>query len=148
MRRRLIAFAFVLVFVPGFAACGEDEAETFAKDYRPLNRQVLTLASDVGKTVNAASGKSDEAIEKEFGALAQRTGELQQQVDELEPPEDLQRPTDELVESMGDAQDALRDIEKAAAESDPAAARKATIQLVTSSEELRDSRRTLERATR
>jgi hypothetical protein len=148
VRRRLIALACALAFVPALSACGEDEAETFANDYRPLNRQILKLGSEVGKTVNEASGKSDEDIEKEFGALAQETGELQQKVDELEPPEDLQKPTDELVEAMGDAQDALRDIEKAAGESDPAAARRATIQLVTSSEDLRDARRTLERETR
>jgi len=146
--RRLIPLVLVLAFVPVLSGCGEDEAETFAKDYRPLNKQILALGSDVGETVNGASGKSDEAIEKEFGSLAQQTGELQQQVDELEPPEDLQPPTDQLGEAMDDAQDALRDIEAAAGKSDPAAAREATIQLVRSSEDLREARRTLERATR
>jgi hypothetical protein len=148
LSRCLLVPVFALAVALALSACGEDKAETFAKDYQPLNKQIVALGSDVGRAVNGASGKSDEGIEKEFGALAQRTGELQQNVDELEPPEDLERPTGDLVEAMGDAQDALRDIEKAAGESDPAAARKATIQLVTSSEDLRDSRRALERATR
>jgi hypothetical protein len=130
------------------SACGEDQAETFARDFRALDKQIVALSGDVAKTVDEASGKSDKEIEDEFGGLAQRTGELAQRVDELEPPDDLQPETDDLSESLGDAQDALGDIQKAAADSDPAAARKATIQLVTSSQDLRDSRRALQRGTR
>jgi hypothetical protein len=152
LSRRLVAVAFALLVVPVLSACGEDQREDqredFAQDFRALNKQVVALGADVGKTVNEASGKSDREIEDAFGKLAQRTGELAQKVDELEPPDDLQPETENLSESLGDAQDSLRDIQKAAADSDPAAARKATIQLVTSSEDLRDSRRALERATR
>jgi hypothetical protein len=149
LSRRLLAAVVVVAVAPAlFAACGEDEQEAFARDFRSLDKRIGALASDVGKTVNQAAGKSDKEIEDEFGSLAQRTGELAQRVDELDPPDDLRPETDDLSESLGDAQDALRDIQKAAADGDPTAARKATIQLVTSSQDLRDSRRALERATR
>ena len=148
MSRRLLAAVVVVAVAPALSSCGEDEREVFAKDFRSLDMRIGALVSDVGKTVDEASGKSDREIEDEFGRLAQRTGELAQQVDELEPPDDLQPESEDLSESLGDAQDALRDIQKAAAESDPPAARKATIQLVTASQDLRDSRRALQRAPR
>ena len=148
MTRALLAAAVVLAVLPVLAACGEDKEATFAEDYRPLNKQILALGSDVGEAISGARGKDNEALADEFGKLAQRTGELSQKVDELEPPDDLTASTDDLVESMGDAQDALRDIEKAAGDNDPPAARKATIQLVTSSKDLSESRRKLESATR
>jgi hypothetical protein len=146
--RALLALVAVLALVPVLSACGESEEEAFRKDYKPVNKRIVDLGEDVGKAVNGASGKTDEQIASEFGKLAQRTGEVSQQVDELDPPDDLAASQDDLVESLGDARDSLRDIEKAAGESDPQAARRATIQLITSSTDLRDARRKLERATR
>lgn len=146
-RARLAApLAFAVTFV--LAACGESEDEAFSKDFRGVNERIVALGKDVGKTVNGASGKEDKQIEDEFGRLAQSTGELAQDVDELEPPDKLTATTDDLVESLGDAKDALGEIEQAAAKHDAQAARKATIQLVASSDDLREARLKLARATR
>ena len=147
LSRCLLAAVLVVALASFVSACGEDERDTFARDFRSLDRRIAALGSDVGRSVREASGKSDEQLEDEFGKLAQRTGELAQQVDELDPPDDLRPQADDLNESLGDAQDALRDIQEAAAESDPTAARKATIQLVGASQDLRDSRRALQRET-
>jgi hypothetical protein len=148
LSRALLAVAAMVAVAPVLAACGEDKEKTFREDFRPLNQRILDLGEDVGKAVSGASGKSDQQIEEDFGELAQRTGEVAKDVDALEPPDDLKKPKEDLVEAMGDARDALGDIESAADQSDPQAARRATVQLVTSSKELRDSRRRLERATR
>lgn len=144
MRRALLTTTLLAVLAAG---CGGDREEEFRKEYRPLDRQVLGLEQAVARSISGASGKSDKQIESQFGRLAKRTGELQQDVDALEPPGDLTAGKDDLVEAMGDAKAALRDIEKAAGDSDAPAARRATIQLVAASEDQRDSRRRLERAT-
>jgi hypothetical protein len=144
----VLAVAAMLAVVPAVSACGEDEQEAFSKDFRPLNKRIVDLGEQVATAVNEASKKTDQQIEDEFGRLAQRTGEVQQDVDALEPPDELKASKEDLVEAMGDAQESLRDIEKAAGESDPQAARRATIELVSSSRELGDARTKLERATR
>jgi hypothetical protein len=146
--RALIAAVLALAATPALAACGGSDEDAFKKDFRGVNGRIAALGKDVGKTVNEASGKKDTQIEDEFGELAQSTGELAQDVDELEPPDKLTATKDDLVESLGDAKDALSDIEQAAAKHDAQAARKATIQLVASSDDLRDARVKLERATR
>ena len=129
------------------SACGEDKAETYKKDFKPVNQEILDLGESVGKAVQGASGKSDAALAKEFGDLAERTGKLQQEVDELEPPDDLTAPQEDLTQAMGDAQDALEGIEKAAGENDANSARESAEQLVKASEDLRDSRRKIAKET-
>ena len=129
------------------AGCGEDAKEKFTKDYKPVNQKIIDLGEDVGQAVQGAEGKSDAALEKQFGELAQRTGRLQQDVDALEAPEDLKADQDKLTEAMGDAQNALDGIEKAAGDNDANAARESAQDLVQSSEELRDARRALAKAT-
>ena len=144
VRRALVATTLLAILAAG---CGADKEAEFRREYRPLDRQVQRLGQDVSRSISGASGKSDKQISSQFGRLAARTGDLQKDVDALEPPGDLTPDTDNLVEAMGDAQVALRDIKKAAGDSDAPAARRATIQLVAASEDLRDSRTKLERAT-
>ena len=145
VRRALLATGLLLVIVA--AGCGTDKEEEFRKEYRPLNGQVRDLGEDVGRSISNASGKSDKQIASLFGDLSTRTGELKKDLDATEPPDDLTADRDDLVEAMGDAEVALRDIKKAAGNSDAPAARRATIQLVAASEDLRDSRGKLEKAT-
>ena len=144
MRGALMGLLSVAVLVVG---CGADKEEEFRKEYRPLNGQVERLGQDVSRSISGASGKSDKQIEGQFNGLSKRTAALKQKVDGLEPPDDLGADADRLVEAMGDAEVALGDIGKAAGGSDASAARRATIQLVAASRDLRDSRQRLERAT-
>ena len=148
MSRRLLAAAVAIVALCALSACGGSKEESFAKDFKPVNKRIVAMGSDVGKTVNGASKKTDKELADEFGTLSQRTGELAQDVDELDPPDDLKKTTDDLSESLGDAKDALGDIQEAASKHDATAARKATIQLVGSSGDLRTARQKLEKATR
>ena len=145
-RARFLAAAALVAAVAG--GCGEDEEETFRKEFAPVNREVVALGADVGRAVTGASGKSDKQIAQQFGELSKRTGEAQKDAEALEPPDELSADTDQLTESLGEAEKALADIEKAAGDRNPRAARQATIQLVAASEELRSSRRKLAAATR
>ena len=146
--RRVLPIALLLLAAAlALAACGEDKEETFKKEFRPLNAKIVDLGRDVGAAVTGASGKSDRQIQQEFAGLARRTDSLRKQVNELEPPNELADRKRGLVEAMGDAHDALREIERAAGDSDPQAARRATIQLVAASDDLRTQRRSLARAT-
>lgn len=128
------------------SGCGGDKDAEFRKEYRPLDTRVERLEGDISRSISGASGKSDTQIESQFNDLSKRTAALKKDVDALEPPDELSADADSLVEAMGDAEVALRDIGKAAGDSDAPAARRATIQLVAASGDLRDSRRTLERA--
>ena len=148
MPRRLLAALLAIAALPALTACGESKEETFGKDFRGVNKRIVALGSEVGKAVNGASKKSDSQLADEFGKLSQRTGELAQDVDELDPPDKLKATTGQLGESLGDAKDALGDIQQAAAKHDATAARRAAIQLASSSRDLRDARQKLVKATR
>jgi hypothetical protein len=137
----------LLAFALPIAACGENKAATFKKEFRPLSAKIVALGRDVGTAVNGASGKSDREIQQRFSSLSRRTGALQKDVNRLDPPDNLKGDKKGLVDAMGDARDALADIQKAAGASDPQAARRATIQLVAASQSLRSARLKLARAT-
>ena len=141
------ALALLLTAALVAAGCGKDKAETFKKDFRPLDAKVVTLGTDVGKAVRGASGKSDRQLQQQFSGLAGRTASLRRQVDKLDAPDKLKSDQGDMVDSMGDAGKALGDISKAAGASNPQAARRATIQLVAASQTLRSARDRLARAT-
>jgi hypothetical protein len=148
LSRRLLTAAVATVAVCSLSACGGNKEDEFAQDFKDVNKRIVALGADVGKTVNGASKKTDKKLAGEFGALSDRTGKLEHDVDELEPPDDLKDTTGDLSKSLGQAKDALGDIQTAAEKHDATAARKATIQLVGSSSDLRDARQELEKATR
>jgi hypothetical protein len=130
------------------AGCGEDQREAYADDYRPLSRELIALGEEVERGVNAAEGKSDARLEREFDAFADRLGRLRRELEGFEPPDELAPVHQELVDAMRAAEEALRGIESAAAASDPEAARSSTVELVRASEDLREARRELSRETR
>jgi hypothetical protein len=148
LARRVQVLALLLAAALLVGGCGEDKSKTFREDFKPLNVKILALGRGVGAAVTGASGKSDRQIQEEFAALGKRTGSLRTQVDELDPPDDLKQDNDDLVAAMGDAQKALDQIAAAAKKGDPDAARRATIQLVAASDDLRSSRRRLASKTR
>jgi hypothetical protein len=144
---RSLAILVSLLVVLVAAGCGGDDAEdTYKSDFPPINKDLLSLGNQVGESIQGASQASDAQLADEFGNYAKELGDLQQQLDELEPPDDLAEDQDELVSAIGEAQGALEDIAGAAEQGDPDAARDATTQLIQSSEQLRDARRTLARA--
>jgi hypothetical protein len=138
----LVALAAMLLV----AGCGDDKSKTFTKDFRPINARIVVLGRDVGAAVTGASGKSDRQIQTTFGALGKRITVLRTQVDKLDPPGKWENDRNNLSEAMNDAGKALNAIAAAAGKGDPQAARRATIQLVAASDDLRSSRLRLARA--
>lgn len=141
MRSRLSAFAAALAVAALALGCGEDQQEAFAEDFRPLNRQLVSLGEEVGQSIEGAEKRTDAQLERQFDDLADQLGRLRRELEGLDPPDDLADAQDELVEAMRAAEQALRGIEQAAAASDPDAARQSTIELVRASEDLREARR-------
>jgi hypothetical protein len=143
---RVHVLALLLAAALLVVGCGGSDSKTLRQDFRPLNAQIVKLGRDVGASVTGASGKSDRQIEQTFGALGTRTGTLRKQVDALDPPDNLKGDKQDLVDAMADARDSLRQISSAARKSNPQAARRATIQLVAASDDLRSARLRLARA--
>jgi hypothetical protein len=128
--------------------CGESDEEKYKEDFPPLSQKLSGLGQDVGQTIQAASGSSDEKLADDFNDYAEQLGEVQQDIDDLEPPDDLAEDQDQLVSSIGDVQGALEDIAQAADKGDAQSARRATLDLIQSSEDLRTSRAKLNTAVR
>ena len=145
MIRRAHAFAALLgvLAVAVGAGCGEDEQEAFADDYRPLNRQITSLGEFTGNAVNTAERKTNAQIEDQFGQIAAELARLRGVLRELEPPEELADAHEETIAAMRAVEGSLRGIEESAAQDDPRAARRETIELVRTSEDLREARRRL-----
>ena len=128
--------------------CGESDEEKYKDDFPPLSQKLSGLGQDVGQSIQGASGSSDEQLADDFNNYAEQLGEVQQDIDDLEPPDDLAEDQDQLVSSIGDVQGALEDIAQAADKGDAQSARRATLDLIQSSEDLRRSRAKLNAAVR
>ena len=150
MRRPLTTLLAVCLATLGIAACGGDDGEeqAFQDDFPALSERIAALGEEVGTTLETAERASDRELAREFDDFAQELGDLRQELEDLDPPEDLADERDELVSAMGEVRSSLEDIASAAKEGDPEAAREATLELVDSSNELRDARRALTSAVR
>jgi uncharacterized membrane protein YccC len=135
------AVAAVLAAAVLGAGCGEDQQEAFAEDFRPVNRELVSLGEEVDRSIEGAERRTDAQIERQFADFADQLEELRGEVEGLDAPDDLADAQDELVEAMRAAEQALRGIEEAAADGDADAARDSTIDLVRASEALREARR-------
>ncbi len=140
--------AVVLGLALAGAGCGESDEDKYKEEFPPLSRELSGLGQDVGQTIRAASGSSDEQLADDFDNYAEQLGQVQQEIDELEPPDDLAEDQDQLVSAIGEVQGALEDIAEAADKGDAQAARRATLDLIQSSEDLRSSRSKLSDAVR
>ena len=150
MAPRLLALAVLLgaTATSVGVGCGEDQREAYADDFQPLSRRIVSLGERVGGAIEGAGERTDEQLERQFDGLADDLGRLRRELEGLDAPDDLAALQNELVEAMRATENALRGIEQAAAASAPDAARQSTIELVRSSEDLREARRKLARATR
>jgi hypothetical protein len=139
------AFATLALLAAGCG--GEDEQETFAKDYRPISSDIERTGQNVAEAVNSAEGKTDAALATQFGGLARQADGLERRLGELDPPEDLKSTTDDLTAAMDRAGKDLRDIAGAARDHDAKRARTATEALARDSAPLRRTRLKLEKET-
>jgi predicted nucleic acid-binding Zn-ribbon protein len=145
---RSLAILVALTGIAVGAGCGEDQRDAYADDFQSLSRRLVALGEEVELSIQTASGKSDEQLQREFDKLADRLGRLRRELDGLDPPDDLASTQKELVEAMDAVEAALRGIERAAAGGNAGAARRSTIELVRASEGVRAARRELARETR
>jgi methyl-accepting chemotaxis protein len=114
------------------AACGESEDTEFKEDYNTAVKPLSELNTDIGSSIGGASGRSNDAIAKEFEQLADKAQQTRDNLAELEPPEDARESFDELLSSLKKGTDDLRAVAQAAKDGDPAAAREASESLVSS----------------
>jgi hypothetical protein len=141
----------VAVLALGVGACGggdDDESQAFQEDFPALSDRIVSLGEQVGNTIEGADNATDQELAQEFDDFAQQLGDLRQQVEDLEPPEDLTDERDDLASAMDSVRTSLEDIANAAEDGDADAAREATLQLIDSSTELRETRRALATAVR
>jgi methyl-accepting chemotaxis protein len=148
--RPLTALLVAAIAIPGIAACGGDDGDdqAFQDDFPALSERIASLGEQVGNTIETAESASDQELANEFDDFSQRLGDLRQELEELEPPEDLADERDDLVSAMDEVRSSLESIASAAEEGDPEAAGEATLELIDSSEQLRDARQALGSAVR
>ena len=81
MRRALSALLAVVAAAVAVAGCGDSGSSTtvpskaeYKTTYASLNKQIDAVGLAVGTAINKSSGKTNKAIAKEFGDLADRAG--------------------------------------------------------------------------
>jgi len=134
MTRTRLAAAVTLACALALAvsACGESEETEFKEDYNAAVKPLSELNTDIGSSIGGASGRSNDAIAREFEQLADKAQQTRDNLAELEPPEDAQESFDELLSSLKKGTEDLRAVAQAAKDGDPAAAREASAALVSS----------------
>jgi hypothetical protein len=114
------------------SACGESEETEFKEDYNAAVKPLSELNTDIGSSIGGASGRSNDAIAKEFEQLADKAQQTRNNLADLEPPDGAQESFDELLSSLKKGTEDLRAVAQAAKDGDPAAARQASEALVSS----------------
>jgi hypothetical protein len=128
------------------SACGESEETEFKEDYNAAVKPLSELNSDIGSSIDGASGRSNDAIAREFDQLADKTQQTRDNLADLEPPEGARESFDQLLSSLGQGTDDLRAVAQAAKEGDPAAARQASKALVSSGKAIQKAETELQEA--
>jgi hypothetical protein len=148
MTRTRLAAAVVLLCALSLpvSACGESEETEFKEDYNAAVKPLSELNSDIGSSIGGASGRSNDAIAREFERLADKAQQTRDNLADLEPPEGGRESFDELLSSLGQGTDDLRSVAQAAKKGDPAAARQASKALVASGKAIQKAETELQEA--
>jgi methyl-accepting chemotaxis protein len=146
--RTRLAAAVILSCSVSFpvAACGDNEEDEFKEDYNAAVRPLSRLNSDIGNSIGGASGRSNDAIARQFDQLADKAQQTRDNLADLEPPEDAQESFEELLSSLRQGTEDLRAVVQAAKDGDPAAAREASKALVSSGKEIQRAETELQEA--
>ncbi len=152
MAGRTLTLLLVLISTVALAACGgsssEDKTKDFAKQFEPINTQLLATGAALGQEIQTAQGKSNAEIATAFSALATKVGAQLTALKATTPPDDLQPTVDALEAGLASAQQDLTDIADGATANDVAKVRAATVKLLKDSQTgIRDPRRKLVKAT-
>jgi outer membrane murein-binding lipoprotein Lpp len=144
---RLLRAAAALVLSGALiAGCGgSDKKDAFSRDFKPVNDQLVAVASSVGQAV--ASPVPDAVMAGEFQGFATQLQDVKRRIDSLHPPGDLSAQTAALSAAVGRLTADLRAISLAAKNHNPAATRAATQALVSHSQAAGNARRALARKT-
>ena len=127
MRRALSALLAVFVAAVAVAGCGDSDSSStvpskaeYKATYAALDTDINALGLAVSNALNKSSGKSNKALEKTFGDLADKTRDLATKVDDATPPKDsaIQKQQAALVKGLNTAADDLDAISKAAGKKD------------------------------
>jgi outer membrane murein-binding lipoprotein Lpp len=130
------------------AGCGgSDKKDRFAKDFKPVNAQLVALGSDVGQALQNASSSSDQALAQSFQGFVVRLQGIKGRIEKLDPPSDLKSQVTVLSSSVSRLIVDLGGIVAAARAHDPSAGRAATAALVRDAPAAGDARRLLARKT-
>jgi hypothetical protein len=128
------------------SACGESEETEFKEDYNAAVKPLSELNTDIGSSIGGASGRSNDAIAKEFEQLADKAQQTRNNLADLEPPDGAQESFDELLSSLKKGTEDLRAVAQAAKDGDPAAAREASEALVSSGRAIQQAETELQNA--
>ena len=143
MRHAAIALLAGAALLAGCGGGGGGDKAAFKSGYASINRDLLTLGSDVGQLLSQAKGQSDAALAGRFKAFGTRLTTIRARLDKLKPPDDLKTPATALSAAMIKLIADLGGISTAATVHDPTAARAATQALVRDSPALATARRKL-----
>ncbi|MEA2375030.1 MAG: hypothetical protein QOD53_1493 [Thermoleophilaceae bacterium] len=143
MSRTIVSVVVAAALVAGCGGGGGGDKATFKSGYASINRDLLTLGSDVGQLLSQAKGQSDAALAGRFKAFGARLTGIRARLDKLKPPNPLRAPASALSAAMLKLIADLSGISTAATVHDATAARAATQALVRDSPALATARRKL-----
>lgn len=146
---RRVLTACALSATLALAACGsgskgDDKAATFKKSYQAQSLTLKAIGKDIGTAVSGASSMTDAEVAKTFGALARRAHKSADALKGLEPTDEARPALTTLQSAVEKAAGDLDRITAAAKTNTPDAAKTAAAALVTDSEPIRTSRKSLD----
>jgi len=140
----------VVAIAIGIAGCGgggDDETDSFSDAYKPVNADLLAFSTDLSRTAQGASGKSDAQLAREYDGLATDLEAINRRVENLDPPQDLKDELDAMTRDLDSTVGAIEDIAAAARRNDARAAREATRALLVASAKVNQNQNKLADAT-
>jgi len=137
----VVLVSLVAALVPASAAGSYDS------DFRSVNTRLVKLGTDVNAALQSAEGKSGEAINAEFGALAGRTRGVRRRLVRLDPPARLAKLHRRLARSLKKVAADLSTIARAGRRRDVELGRLGASRLTRHSRTLRKTRRALVKRT-